>query len=159
LERGGDMMDQWKKVFDIREAEKQDLTGILKLYTQLHNNTMPEMKDDLMKLWKRILEDKDHHILVATLEGEIVSSCVLFIIHNLTHNQQPYALIENVITQEKCRNLGFATKLLDYAKDMAIKANCYKLMLMTGSRDENTLGFYEKAGYNRQDKTAFIQWI
>jgi hypothetical protein len=35
----------------------------------------------------------------------------------------------------------------------------YKIMLMTGSKKESTLSFYEKAGYNRSDKTAFIQWI
>ncbi len=144
---------------EIREVAKQDLNGLLKLYTHLHNNTIPEMKDELMKLWKRILEDKDHHILIGTIKGEIVSSCVLIIIPNLTHNQQPYALIENVITQEDCRNKGYASQLLAYAKEMAIKANCYKVMLMTGSRQESTLNFYEKAGYNREDKTAFIQWI
>lgn len=145
--------------FLIREVEKQDLNAILELYTHLHNNTMPEMKEELMKLWKRILEDKDHHILVGITEGKVVSSCVLIIIPNLTHNQQPYALIENVITDENYRNRGYATLLLDYAKDMARRANCYKLMLMTGSKKESTLDFYEKAGYNKNDKTAFIQWL
>jgi ribosomal protein S18 acetylase RimI-like enzyme len=145
--------------FVIREANKQDLTELLKLYTQLHNNTIPEIKEELMVLWIRILEDKDHHILIGTLDRKIVSSCVLIIIPNLTHNQQPYALIENVITDENNRSQGFATQLLEHAKDIAIKANCYKLMLMTGSKKDSTLSFYEKAGYNREDKTAFIQWI
>lgn len=145
--------------FEIREAKNPDLDGLLRLYLQLHDNTMPEMKDELLQLWKKILTDKDHHIIVGTLEGKIVSSCVLIIIPNLTHNQQPYALIENVITDENCRNQGYATHLLEYAKEMAINEKCYKLMLMTGSKKESTLNFYEKAGYNRQDKTAFIQWI
>ena len=30
-------------------------------------------------------------------------------------------------------------------------------MLLTGSKDPNTWHFYEKAGYNSHDKTAFIQ--
>ena len=38
-----------------------------------------------------------------------------------------------------------------------MKANCYKMMLLTGSKDPNTLRFYEMAGYNSNDKTAFIQ--
>ena len=37
--------------------------------------------------------------------------------------------------------------------------NCYKMMLLTGSKKPETLHFYEKAGYNSSDKTAFIQWI
>jgi hypothetical protein len=32
-------------------------------------------------------------------------------------------------------------------------------MLMTGARDAGTLRFYEQAGYNSADKTAFNQWL
>ena len=28
-----------------------------------------------------------------------------------------------------------------------------------GSKKESTLKFYEKAGYNKDDKTGFIQWL
>ena len=78
---------------------------------------------------------------------------------SLTHNQQPYAFIENVITDEKFRKRGLATQCLNYAKEIAIKENCYKMMLLTGSKEISTLDFYRKAGYNSDDKTAFIQWI
>ena len=44
-------------------------------------------------------------------------------------------------------------------KEIAIKENCYKMMLLTGSKEISTLDFYRKAGYNSDDKTAFIQWI
>ena len=37
--------------------------------------------------------------------------------------------------------------------------HCYKIMLLTGSKEESTLNFYRNAGYNSSDKTAFIQWI
>ena len=67
--------------------------------------------------------------------------------------------IENVITHKKHRNKGYATLLLNHARDIAKAENCYKIMLMTGAKEETTLKFYEKAGYNRQDKTAFIQWL
>ena len=32
-------------------------------------------------------------------------------------------------------------------------------MLLTGTKNESTLDFYRKAGYNSEDKTAFIQWL
>ena len=57
------------------------------------------------------------------------------------------------------RKRGLATKCLDYAKEIAVKENCYKIMLLTGSKRESTLNFYKKAGYNSNDKTAFIQWL
>ncbi|WP_075719745.1 GNAT family N-acetyltransferase [Roseburia sp. 499] len=143
----------------IREISEQDLKGLLTLYMQLHDNPMPESTQELNDLWKQILNDKNHHIIVAEEDGKIVSSCVCVIIPNLTHSQRPYAFIENVITDENYRKRGLATDCLNYAKEIAQKENCYKLMLLTGSKKESTLKFYEQAGYNRNDKTAFIQWI
>lgn len=143
----------------IREVEEKDLQGLLQLYTQLHDNSMPELNEELYSLWKQILSDHNHHILIGCQEDTIIASCVVIIVPNLTHNQRPYALIENVITDERFRNRGYGTQLLNAAKAIALKENCYKIMIMTGSKKESTLNFYEKAGYNRKDKTAFIQWL
>lgn len=44
-------------------------------------------------------------------------------------------------------------------KKIAEENHCYKMMLLTGSKEESTLNFYRNAGYNSSDKTAFIQWI
>ena len=78
---------------------------------------------------------------------------------NLTRGIRPYAFIENVVTHKDYRGCGYATECLNYAKDIAVKSNCYKMMLLTGSKKETTLKFYEGAGYNSSDKTAFIQWL
>ncbi|MBQ4626141.1 MAG: GNAT family N-acetyltransferase [Clostridia bacterium] len=80
-------------------------------------------------------------------------------LYNLTHGQQPYAFIENVITDADYRKRGLATACLNFAKEIAVRENCYKLMLLTGSKEKSTLNFYEQAGYNSKDKTAFVQWI
>lgn len=143
----------------IGEVENKDFEGLMKLYMQLHNNPFPEKSDEIINLWDQILQDKNHHIIVAKEEGKIVSSCVCVIIPNLTHSQQPYAFVENVITDENYRGRGLATQCLNYARELAVKKNCYKMMLLTGSKEESTLRFYRQAGYNSQDKTAFIQWI
>lgn len=143
----------------IREITDNDFEGLMKLYMQLHDNPMPERTPEIMDKWNKILTDKDHHIIVAEEDGKIVSSCVCVIIPNLTHNQQPYAFVENVITDSAYRKKGLASSCLAYAKEIAERENCYKLMLLTGSKKESTLNFYRQAGYNSEDKTAFIQWI
>ena len=143
----------------IREITADDFDSLMELYTFLHNNSVPEKTEKVMSIWERILSDKDHHIIVAEENDLIVSSCVCVIIPNLTHGQQPYAFVENVVTHPKYRGKGLATACLDYAKEISQRENCYKLMLLTGSKQESTLNFYERAGYNRNDKTAFIQWL
>lgn len=69
------------------------------------------------------------------------------------------AFIENVVTHSDYRGKGYATECLNYAKNIAENENCYKMMLLTGSKKEKTLNFYGNAGYNCTDKTAFIQWL
>lgn len=143
----------------VREAEKADLNAILELYLFLHEDSIPEHNERLRETWMKIIHDPNHHIIVNEIDGLIVSSCICVIIPNLTRNVRPYALVENVVTHGKYRGKGYAGKCLDYAKKIAEKENCYKMMLLTGSKKPETLRFYEKAGYNSSDKTAFIQWL
>ena len=143
----------------IREVQSGDLFGLLELYTMLHEKSVPEDSEKLRKLWSGIIADKNHHIIVADDNGKIVSTCVCVIIPNLTHELRPYAIVENVVTHEDYRNRGLASACLNKAKEIAVAENCYKLMLMTGSKRYETLPFYERAGYDRNDKTGFIQWI
>lgn len=140
-------------------AKPEDLEGLLRLYTQLHEDPFPAVNEAVKGLWNDILTDKNHYVLVGRQEGVIVTSCVMIVVPNLTHGQRPYALIENVITDAGHRNRGFATQILNYARAIAKEKQCYKLMLMTGSKKPATISFYEKAGYNSKDKTGFIQWL
>lgn len=141
----------------VREAVKKDLDELLNLYLFLHEKNIPKNSDYLENTWKTIIEDVNHHIVVKEINGKIVSSCVCVIVPNLTRNIRPYALIENVVTNEGYRGKGYATECLNYAKETAIKNNCYKMMLLTGTKSENILAFYKSAGYNSDDKIAFIQ--
>lgn len=143
----------------IREIKDSDFPQLMELYTHLHEKDIPEKDERVSAVWESILSDKNHHIIIAEAEGRIISSCVCVIIPNLTRNQRPYAFVENVVTHADYRGKGIATACLDYARDIAKNENCYKLMLLTGSKNENTLNFYRRAGYNSEDKTAFIQWL
>ena len=143
----------------IREAERKDLQELLELYLSLHETSVPGDSAHLAAVWEQILQDENHHLIVNEVDGRIVSSCVCVIIPNLTRNARPYAFVENVVTHSDYRGRGYATQCLDYAKAVAARQNCYKMMLLTGSKEQKTLDFYAHAGYNCADKTAFIQWL
>lgn len=93
-------------------------------------------------------------LLVGLLDGVPVATCTLIVIPNLTRQAMPYALIENVATDRRHRRQGFGTAILHEASHRAFAAGCYKVMLMTGSKDPAVLRFYEKAGFE-QSKTGF----
>lgn len=143
----------------VREAQNSELGELLELYLDLHENSVPPIDERALSVWQKIMDDENHHIIVNIQDGRIVSSCVCVIIPNLTRGIRPYAFIENVVTRENHRGRGFATECLDFAREIAKRENCYKMMLLTGSKSESTLDFYKRAGYNCTDKTAFIQWL
>ena len=143
----------------VRESKEEDLTEILYLYLYLHEKSVPEESEQLRSTWENIMNDNNHHLIVCEVDGKIVASCVCVVIPNLTRNVRPYAFVENVVTHVDYRKKGYATDCLNYAKHIAKENNCYKMMLLTGSKEESTLNFYRNAGYNSTDKTAFIQWI
>ncbi len=143
----------------VREIAETELNALLELYLYLHEKSIPEITQHLNCTWETIVKDKNHHIIVNEVDGKIVSSCVCVIIPNLTRNIRPYAFIENVVTHKDYRGNGYATECLKAAKKIAEQAHCYKMMLLTGSKEESIHHFYKNAGYNSTDKTAFIQWL
>ncbi len=143
----------------IREARFEELSQILELYLHLHETVVPEESEEMRRTWRKIVSDDDHHLIVCEVDEKIVSSCVCVIIPNLTRGVRPYAFVENVVTHADYRGKGYATACLNYARELAQKESCYKMMLLTGSKSPETMAFYQSAGYNSADKTAFIQWL
>ena len=141
----------------IREAEYEDLDSMLELYLHLHETSVPKHDDNLKKMWDKMILDEDYHIIVNEIDGKIVSSCVCIILPNITRNVRSFALVEYVVTHADFRGKGYATECLNYAKEIAKREKCYKIMLMTGSKKPETLRFYENAGYSSADKTGFNQ--
>lgn len=142
----------------IREINSGDYEQLMALYLHLHETEIPPF-DAAQNVWEHILSDKNYHIIVAEEDGMIVSTCTCIIIPNLTHGPRPYAWVENVVTHPDYRGRGLATACLDRAKEIAKSENCYRLVLMTSSKLESILKMYENAGYDRYEKTGFIQHL
>ena len=47
----------------IKEITQSDLSGLLELYKQLHDNPIPVIDERINKIFTDILNDKNHHIL------------------------------------------------------------------------------------------------
>lgn len=144
---------------EVRPLCPKELPQLLELYRFLHQDGWLEDGPAARQIWEAIQSVPGYHILVAVEGGEVLSSCTLLIVPNLTHGGRPYGVVENVVTHPDYRGRGFATACLDFAKELAQEQRCYKLMLMTGSKKASTLNFYRRAGYRSGEKTAFVQWL
>lgn len=94
-------------------------------------------------------------VIVAQAAELLVSSCMLAIVPNLSRGGRSYGVIENVVTHADYRRQGLGRRVLMHALDVAWQADCYKVLLATGSKRETTLRFYEEAGFQRGGKTYF----
>ncbi|MEM7342850.1 MAG: GNAT family N-acetyltransferase [Chloroflexota bacterium] len=141
----------------VRQIRADEFPQLITLYQHLHPDDAPLPEaDTLSVLWADILANPLLHYLVIELDQQLVSSCTLAITPNLTRGARPYGLIENVVTHQAYRQRGLGQAVLHKALEIAWQADCYKVMLMTGSKEPGTLRFYEKAGFNREEKTGFI---
>jgi GNAT superfamily N-acetyltransferase len=133
------------------------LPSLLALLAYLHpGDPVPDADDDLQMQWRSMLANPMLRTLVARDGCRLVSTCTLVVVSNLTHGARPYGLIENVVTHPDWRRKGIGTAVLRHALGLAWAENCYKVMLLTGSKREETLRFYENAGFARGEKTGFI---
>lgn len=143
----------------VRLAKEGDLDKILELYLDLHEDSVPADSDNRSAVWNRMLNDDNYNLIVNEVDDKIVSSCTCLIVPNLTRNLSSYALIENVVTKKEYEGMGYARECLEYAKEIAVNNACYKMMLITGSKDERTHKFYQSMGYSSKGKTAYVNML
>lgn len=137
-----------------RPAGRNDLPALLDLYHQLNPADPAADPARATTIYDDMLSRPGFTIFVAEAVGRVVATCTLAVIPNLTRGGRSYALIENVVTDAAHRGRGFGRAVLQAAITAAWAQDCYKAMLMTGSRKESTLRFYDNSGFTR-DKTAF----
>lgn len=137
----------------IRPATSDDLPGVLALYRQLNPDDPVLDLTVAEPVWATLLSSGLTTPFVVEIEGLLVASCTLAIVPNLSRGARPYGVIENVVTSSDHRRTGLGRAVLQAALDKAWEADCYKVLLATGSRRESTLRFYEGAGFQRDAKT------
>jgi GNAT superfamily N-acetyltransferase len=140
----------------VRSAELADLDALRQLYTHLHPIDDPLPEALAIQRWKAMLAQPGFTCLLGLRRQELVSSCCLVIIPNLTRGGRPYALIENVVTDQDFRRRGFGRALVQEALRLAWEADCYKAMLLTGSKRPETHRFYESCGFRSGEKSGFV---
>ncbi len=138
----------------VRPASAPDLPGLLSLYAQLHPGASVPAPEDAARILDEFSRYSGSAILVGWLGQRPVTTCALVVVPNLTRGGSPYALIENVVTDKAHRGRGFARQVLSEAISAAWSQRCYKVMLLTGSKDPSTLRLYADVGFE-QGKTGF----
>jgi GNAT superfamily N-acetyltransferase len=140
--------------FIIRPASRSDLPGLMTLYRHL-NPTDPVLDEALAEeRFSAILVQPGMTVFIGYAVDVAAATVTSVVVPNLTRSGAPYGLIENVVTYTDHRKRGYAGAVIRHAIADARNAGCYKVMLLTGSKNPATLRFYENCGFV-QDKTGY----
>ena len=130
----------------ISEIEEDDLEkGFLETLDFLRNASGLD-KNKAREILKKIKQNPNHIIHVATDDKKIVGSTTLFIEQKFIHDGGLVGHIEDVVVRKDYEGQGIGMKLVISLLDVAKQKKCYKTIL---NCEDSLKIFYEKIGFKK----------
>ena len=131
----------------IRKIIESDLeNGFLESLDNLKQASNLE-HNSAKSIMKRILENENHIVHVAELDGKIVGSTTLLIEQKFIHEGGFVGHIEDVVVKKEFEGQGIGMKLVLSLLDVANEKKCYKTIL---NCEDKLIPFYEKIGFKQK---------
>lgn len=140
---------------EIRRATKEDADAIAALYKELTTLSpvavLPERIDTLA-------QDPNTYLLVCDDDGDVIASVLVCLCQDVMFNNQPFAIIENLIVHHHYQREGIGKSMMDYIEAFCLEQNCSKIMLLTNNENRSARDFYTAMGYDPDAKIGFIKY-
>ena len=131
----------------IRKIIESDLeNGFLESLDNLKQASNLE-HNSAKSIMKRILENENHIVHVAELDGKIVGSTTLLIEQKFIHEGGFVGHIEDVVVKKEFEGQGIGMKLVLSLLDVANEKKCYKTIL---NCEDKLIPFYEIIGFKQK---------
>ena len=131
----------------IIEIEEDDLeNGFLETLDFLRNTSNLD-KNKANEILKKIRQNPNHIIHVATDGKKIVGSTTLLIEQKFIHDGGLVGHIEDVVVRKDYEGKGIGIKLVTSMLEHAKEKNCYKTIL---DCKDDVKQFYERIGFKRE---------
>lgn len=149
----------------VRPANRDDIAKLLEVLPQI--TSRPENirgqtlgLDESLKIFDTIQSHGNIFLLVAVdnQTAKILGTLTLVIVPNITYEGRPWAILENVVVVRECRGQGIGSLMLDHAFGLAEQAQCYKVQLLSGPKDDQ-IYFYRKAGMTDHNCRGFKKYF
>ena len=136
----------------IRDLGVGDVDALIGLYEHLNAGDAPPSQEAVRAVFAH--PGLRHFGLFAG--AQLIASCNLAAIPNLTRGGRSYGVIENVVTHADHRGQGHGQAIIRHAIVQAWAAGCYKVVLTTSRKDPAVWAFYVRCGFDSGDKRAFV---
>ena len=139
----------------IRRATKDDAEAIANLYRELNTlspvSVLPERIDT-------VANSNNTYLLVCDDTGEIIATALVCLCQDVMFDNQPFALVENVVVSVDYKREGIGKSMMDYIEALCLEQDCSKIMLQTSSENQVARDFYTAMGYDPEMKIGFIKY-
>lgn len=128
----------------VRAAQKDDAEIISSLLVQLGYDTEPSKIEVLISM----AASGSNKIFVGVLNGKVIA-VMSVIFFNYFPSAEKLCRITSIVVDRASRGTGIGSKLIDYAKSVALAEKCSVLEVTTSLRREKTQAFYESIGFKK----------
>jgi GNAT superfamily N-acetyltransferase len=131
----------------IRAVKQDDLAALCALYEQLMD--APCDMQRLPAVFEKVCRNDNACVFGAfDADGTLMGSVYVVVCEDLVEQCRPFAVVENVVVDEKVRGKGVAGALMTQAEVFARERNCMYMMLVSGAQRKQAHGMYEHLGYD-----------
>ena len=132
---------------EIRKTKLEDLDSVFELLDELYENKIEYSK--FTQKYKESLEDSSFYGIVAIEDNKVVGVLISRVINRLAKKKN-ILFIDDLIVNEKCRNIGIGKLLIQTATAYAISKDCGALELTSMIQNINAHRFYENNGFEKR---------
>jgi L-amino acid N-acyltransferase YncA len=138
----------------IREARADDLPHVVKLYAQLFSNTDQAAENGAQvcsahyDAFAEIEKSETSFLLVAEAAEAVVGTLAITIIPNVSHCGKKWAVIENVIVDERARKSRIGSIMMQQAVALARDRGCFRVVLSSSAERKDSHKFYRSLGFD-----------
>lgn len=142
----------------VREAQADDLKQVLGLYAQPELDRGATLSlEEAEEAFDRMRAYPDYRLYVAEVAGRVVGTYTLIVMHNLSHQGRPSALVESVAVDPQWQGRGVGAAMMLQAREHCRRRGCYKMALSSNQRRERAHAFYEGLGFQRHGYSFEVQ--
>jgi len=139
----------------VRPARPSDATAIELLYRQLVDQPTVCV---LAARIQAISEDARTSLLVCDIEGVAKATVLVSLCSDVMYNDQPFAVVENLVVDVAHRNQGLGEALLQHVEEFCTSSDCSKIMLLSSSIRVDAHRFFEHLGFRSDTKRGFVKY-
>lgn len=136
------------RIYRATNVSEKLVQGITNLLPQLSSSATAPSHEEI----ENLLADKNYHLLIAEIDGEIAGMLSLVVV-NIPTGRKTW--IEDVVVDSKFRGQNIGFELVEQAKKLSQELGAKKLYLTSNPSRQAAHRLYAKCGFEKYDTTLF----